>query len=112
MSQAPETDPVRMAYTYYTYGKPRASYDPLAVLYAAYGLGRMFRFGNEFGRNRVEGNGSNWWDWNEKEHQQFFLRLDVSNETAAAEIDALFLRAATEYQKPQGMKPAYVHEEL
>ncbi|KAL1845753.1 hypothetical protein Daus18300_014455 [Diaporthe australafricana] len=97
MDDGPAADPVRRAYTYYTYGLTpgRASWDPLAVLYAICGLGALFRRGNDFGYNHVEsGNGSNYWVWDERVTNQSFLRLAVPNETAAAEVDRLFLNGA------------------
>ncbi|KAJ8115846.1 hypothetical protein ONZ43_g4573 [Nemania bipapillata] len=94
MAEAPETDPVRMAYIYYSYFTPRSSWDPLTVLYAIHGLGDLFTFGNEFGYNHVEDNGANAWVWDQKVRNQFFLRLKSDNETAAAELDRLFLQGA------------------
>ena len=95
MSVGPSTDPTRMAYIYYTYCKPRASWDPLTILYAINGLGSMFRFGNKFGYNHVEAaDGSNKWARDQNAHNQFFLELAVDEETAAAELDRLFLRGA------------------
>lgn len=74
MAEGPETDPVRKAYIYYSYYKPRPSWDPLAVLYAIYGLGDLFDYGNEYGYNRVEVDGSNRWVWDERVRNQFFRR--------------------------------------
>ncbi|KAI0878436.1 inosine/uridine-preferring nucleoside hydrolase [Hypoxylon argillaceum] len=94
MAEAPETDPVRMAYIYYTYNTSRASWDPLTVLYAIHGLGDLFTFGNEYGYNHVEANGSNRWVWDREVQNQFFLRLKPDEESAAAELDRLFLQGA------------------
>lgn len=94
MSAGPRTDPVRMAYAWYTYYAPRSSWDPLAVLYAIHGLGDLFRFGNEYGYNHVEPDGTNRWVWDETARKQHFLRLKVDNETAAAEVDRLLLLGA------------------
>ncbi|KFY08669.1 hypothetical protein V492_06026 [Pseudogymnoascus sp. VKM F-4246] len=94
MSAGPKTDPVRMAYIYYSYYVPASSWDPLAILYAIGGLGALFEYGNEYGYNHVEGNGENQWVWNQHVKNQFFLRLKVSNETAAEELDRLFLQGA------------------
>lgn len=94
MSEGPKTDPVRMAYIYYSYCIPRSSWDPLAVLYAMNGLGDLFKFGNDYGYNHVEANGANRWVWDQQVRNQFFLRLKADNETAAAELDRLFLQGA------------------
>jgi len=96
MSHGPETDPVRQAYIYYSYFSPRPSWDALAVLYALHGLGELFEFGNEggYGYNHVESDGTNQWVWDETRRDQKYLRLKVSNVTAAAEIDRLLLKGA------------------
>ncbi|OBT98354.1 hypothetical protein VE01_03037 [Pseudogymnoascus verrucosus] len=94
MSAGPKTDPVRMAYIYYSYYEPTSSWDPLATLYAIGGLGELFKYGNEYGYNHVNANGANRWVWDRKVQNQFFLRLKVSNETAAQELDRLFLKGA------------------
>ncbi len=99
LARGPEGDPVRRAYRLYGYGKPRPSWDPLAVWYAVYGLGGLFVVGNEGGRNFVEGDGGNRWVWegeNEggRSGRQVFLRLAVGNETAAEVVDGLFLEGA------------------
>ncbi|KAI0816355.1 inosine/uridine-preferring nucleoside hydrolase [Xylaria sp. FL0064] len=94
MSEGPSTDPARMAYIYYTYYTPRSSWDPLTVLYAINGLGDLFEFGNEYGYNRVGADGSNQWVWDQEVRNQFFLRLAVDEETAAEELDRLFLQGA------------------
>jgi len=94
MLDGPKADPVRMAYIYYLYYEPRSSWDPLTILYAMNGLGDLFEYGNEFGYNHVRPNGWNEWVWDESVRNQFFLRLKVDNETAAAEVDRLFLRGA------------------
>lgn len=94
MSAGPKTDPVRMAYIYYSYYEPTSSWDPLATLYAIGRLGELFKYGNEYGYNHVNANGANRWVWDRKVQNQFFLRLKVSNETAAQELDRLFLKGA------------------
>ncbi|KAK5632037.1 hypothetical protein RRF57_007751 [Xylaria bambusicola] len=94
MSEGPSTDPARMAYIYYTYYSPRQSWDPLTLLYAMNGLGSLFQFGNENGYNHVEADGTNRWVWDEKVQSQFFLKLAVDEETAAAELDRQFLEGA------------------
>lgn len=94
VAQGPHTDPVRKAYMYYSLLEPRSSWDPLAVLYAARGLGNMFEFGDEYGRNTIFENGSNQWIWDESVTNQHFLRLRMSNETAARELDRLYLKGA------------------
>jgi hypothetical protein len=94
MAHGPEGDPVRRAYIWYGYYRPLAAWDPLAVWYAIHGLGGLFEYGNEEGYNVVEADGSNRWVWDGRVRNQFFLRLRVGNETAAAEIDRLFLEGA------------------
>ncbi|KAI0909839.1 inosine/uridine-preferring nucleoside hydrolase [Ustulina deusta] len=94
MSEGPSTDPARMAYIYYTYYARRPSWDPLTVLYAINGLGGLFQFGNEYGYNHVAADGANQWVWDQEVRNQFFLRLAVDEETAAAELDRLFLQGA------------------
>ena len=99
MTEGPKADPVRMAYIYYTHFKPRPSWDPLTVLYAINGLGGLFKFGNEYGYNHVETNGTNHWVRDEQVKNQFFLRLKVDNETAAAEVDQLLLQGALSFSR-------------
>ncbi|KAI0971673.1 inosine/uridine-preferring nucleoside hydrolase [Xylaria arbuscula] len=99
MSEGPNTDPVRMAYIYYTYFTPRPSWDPLTVLYAIDGLGDLFTFGNEDGYNHIDAGGANRWIWDQEVRNQFFLRLRVDEETAAAELDRLFLEGAVSVTK-------------
>lgn len=94
MNEGPISDPVRMAYIYYSYYTPRASWDPLAVLYAIHGLGDLFKLGNDYGYNHIELDGTNRWVWDTKSRNQYFLRLKASNETAAAEVDRLFLQGS------------------
>ena len=106
MSKGPETDPVRMAYIYYSYGTPRGSWDPLTVLYAANGLCDLFEFGNEYGHNHIEPDGTNRWIWDSQTTNQFFLRLKASPETATAEVDRLFLEGADTFPKrPESKTP-------
>jgi hypothetical protein len=95
MTSGPEHDPVRWAYIWYSYYQPRASWDPLAVLYAIHGLGDIFELGNEYGYNHVDPkNGTNTWIWDESRRNQFFLRLKKRNETVAARVDELFLQGS------------------
>ncbi|KAI1180089.1 inosine/uridine-preferring nucleoside hydrolase [Nemania sp. FL0916] len=94
MSKGPVSDPVRMAYIYYTYYAPRPSWDPLTVLYAIHGLGDWFEFGNEYGYNHVDVDGANRWVWDETVQNQFFLKARADDETIATELDRLFLEAA------------------
>ncbi|OAA80777.1 inosine/uridine-preferring nucleoside hydrolase [Akanthomyces lecanii RCEF 1005] len=94
MANGPRSDPVRKAYICYTFLQPQSSWDPLTVLYAMNGLGDVFRFGNEYGYNYIEANGSNRWVWDKEARKQSFLRLKVDDATAAAEVDRLFLRGA------------------
>lgn len=104
MADGPKSDPVRMAYVYYTFFNPQSSWDPLAVLYAIDGLGDLFQFGNEYGYNHVEPDGSNRWVWDETARNQFFLRLKVDNATAAAEVDRLFLEGALSFADQRASK--------
>ncbi|KAK8039514.1 inosine/uridine-preferring nucleoside hydrolase [Apiospora rasikravindrae] len=100
MVEGPATDPVRQAYLWYTYGAPRPSWDPLTVLFAMDGgVGELFEYGNEIGYNHVFANGSNAWMYDEAVTDQRFLKLRVSNETAAAELDRLFLVGANSVGK-------------
>lgn len=96
MQEGPEADPVRQAYEWYTYGAARPSWDPLTVLFAMGDSepGHLFEYGNEFGYNHVFANGSNEWVYDEAVTDQRFLKLRVSNETAAAELDRLYLVGA------------------
>lgn len=94
MDHGPKEDPVRQAYIYYTFWTSRSSWDPLAVLYAIHGLGSLFEFGAERGYNRIEADGANRWVDDGEAHNQFVLRLKARNETAAKEVDRLFLRGA------------------
>jgi hypothetical protein len=94
MSDGPKNDPVRAAYVYYTYNKPRYSWDPLTVLYVMHGLGDLFEYGNEFGYNEVSANGSNRWVYDENVQDQHWLTLKVDNNTAGAKLDELLLEGA------------------
>lgn len=89
-----DPDPVGAAYRWYTYGRPRESWDPLAVTYAIEGKGELFRFGNEAGYNKIEPDGSNHWVDNDSITNQHWLVLKVDNATAAAELDRLYLEGA------------------
>jgi inosine-uridine nucleoside N-ribohydrolase len=100
MAKGPKTDPVRMAYIYYSYLTARSSWDPLTVLYAMEGLGELFQFGNEYGYNHIEADGANRWVWDKNVRNQFFLRLKVDNATAAAEVDRLLLHGADSAVNP------------
>lgn len=94
MNEGPASDPVRMAYIYYTFFAGRSSWDPLTVLYAMHGLGDLFELGNEYGYNFIEPNGTNRWVWDESRTNQHFLRLKVDNVTAAANLDKLYYEGA------------------
>lgn len=95
MEHGPPSDPVRAAYRYYTYGEPRQSWDPLTILYAIGGLGDTFEYGAESGFNRVDAaDGSNQWVPDASVTTQRWLKLKVSNATAAATLDRLYLDAA------------------
>ncbi|KAI0118910.1 inosine/uridine-preferring nucleoside hydrolase [Nemania sp. FL0031] len=112
MAEGPETDPVRMAYVWYSYYTPRSSWDPLAVLYAIHGLGDLFKFGNEYGYNYVEPNGSNRWIWDQEMRNQFFLRLETDEDTAAKKLDQMFLQGALSVAKRRSMPMRPAHDEL
>jgi hypothetical protein len=99
MSQGPETDPVRKAYIYYGYGKSLSSWDPLTILYAVNGLDELFKRGNEFGYNHLQANGSNRWIDDEQRKSQQFIKLKISNESAAARLDHILLDTARRFAK-------------
>lgn len=93
--EGPENDPVKAAYRWYTgYNVSRESWDPLAVLYACKGFGDLFEYANESGYNFVHPDGSNVWVEDETRTDQHWLRLKVDNETAARELDRLYLEGA------------------
>ncbi|KAK1985467.1 inosine/uridine-preferring nucleoside hydrolase [Colletotrichum cereale] len=94
LAEGPASDPVRQAYIYYNFYKPRESWDPLTVLYAMQGLGEVFEYGNEKGHNFVYANGSNEWVYDGNVTNQFWLNLKVDNVTAAAALDKLYLEGA------------------
>lgn len=112
MTNGPSTDPVKAAYEWYKYedsivslifsllithsgyNNSRFSWDPLTVLYAAQGKGRMFEFGAHGGHNHVYPNGSNIWRNLSSTYPQHYLRLSVSNATAGEVLDDLYLRGA------------------
>jgi hypothetical protein len=97
-----EDDPVRMGYIYYGFGKPLPSWDPLTVLYVANGLGSLFEIGHDRGYNNILANGTNEWVYDGTEKKQQYLRLRTSNDTAAAELDRLFMDAAESFSKHTG----------
>ncbi|KAF5520905.1 Pyrimidine-specific ribonucleoside hydrolase RihA [Colletotrichum aenigma] len=94
LAGGPATDPVRQAYVYYNFYRPRESWDPLTVVYAIQGLGDLFEYGNEFGYNHVFANGSNEWVYDQSVTDQFWLKLKVDNVTAADALDKLYLEGA------------------
>jgi hypothetical protein len=118
MEKGPTADPVRMAYIYYTHNTSRSSWDPLTIMYAVNGLGNLFEYGNDHGYNHIETNGTNRWIWDAERENQFFLRLKIDNETAAAELDRLFLKGAIQFSKQPASKASLreslpmAHEEL
>jgi hypothetical protein len=95
-------DPIRMAYIYYGFGEPLPSWDPLCILYVANGLGRMFEVAEGRGYNKINANGSNEWVFDGTLKGRQYLKLKVGNETAAAELDRLFLVAAERFSKHAG----------
>lgn len=94
MARGPPRDPVRAAYTYYTYNTSRFSWDPLTMVYAIDGLGMLFEFGNDVGYNFVHANGSNVWVVDEGISNQHWLKLKVDNVTAARSLDQLIFDAS------------------
>ncbi|KAK3990131.1 inosine-uridine preferring nucleoside hydrolase-domain-containing protein [Cladorrhinum sp. PSN332] len=95
MAEGPGGNPASMAYKWYTYGEPRASWDPLTVLYAIDGLdGDLFEYGNEVGYNFLNADGSNEWVYEQGVKNQHFLRLKVSREQASEEVERRLLNAA------------------
>ncbi|GKT45169.1 pyroglutamyl-peptidase 1 [Colletotrichum spaethianum] len=94
LADGPLSDPVRQAYIYYNFYKPRESWDPLTVLYAMKGLGDIFEYGNINGHNFVYANGSNEWLFDGNVTNQFWLNLKVDNVTAAAALDKLYLEGS------------------
>ncbi|KAI6353095.1 hypothetical protein MCOR25_009177 [Pyricularia grisea] len=100
MEKGPASDPVRAAYSYYTHRlTARMSWDPLTMMYAIHGLGDLFEFANDDGGyNRVNAtDGSNEWVDDASVTNQRWLKLKVSNETAAAELDRLYLEGAIRF---------------
>jgi len=94
-SRGPPNDLVASAYKWYTGGKPRESWDPLAMLYAIEGLGDVFEAGNNGGYNSVDPKtGRNEWVDKPAGTRHEYLRLKVSSGDAAARLDSLYLDAA------------------
>jgi len=62
------------------------------MLYAVTGLGDTFKFGNQYGYNRVHRDGSNSWVLDPKARSQKWIELAdvVSNVTVAAILDNLY----------------------
>ncbi|KAK0385670.1 hypothetical protein NLU13_6847 [Sarocladium strictum] len=99
LDNGPKNDPAKRAYFWYNYGQPRESWDPLTVLYGVEGLGCMFEYEGEGGRNYVFPNGSNEWRYGEAgddgmRGEQRWLKLKVKNETGGAKLDELYLRGS------------------
>jgi hypothetical protein len=99
LRRGPSSDPVAHAYRWYTYGAPRESWDPLAVLYAiegtACGGGRVFEYANKSGYNSVDAaDGTNAWVEDPARTDQHWLRLCTSSEQVAAALDRMYLRGA------------------
>jgi hypothetical protein len=109
MLDGPTTDPVRMAFIYYSYYKPVSSWDPLTLLYAAYGLGNLFTVGNENGGyNHINPDGSNRWVDGPSKQKQRYLRLKVSHAEAASVLDQKYMEGAIKFAKnrPAHQPPA------
>jgi hypothetical protein len=65
------------------------------------GLAYWYEYGNENGYNHVFPNASNIWIEDKSRTSQHFLKLKVSNETVAVEINRLLLRGAWKYAKDE-----------
>jgi hypothetical protein len=63
------------------------------VLYACQGLGEIFEYEGMRGYNYVFPNGSNEWVYG-VEKEQRYLKLQVSNVSAANELERLYLKRA------------------
>jgi hypothetical protein len=63
----------------------------LAVEYAIHGLGEIFEYGNMFGHNQVDADGSNHWVFDAKVTNQHWLKLKVSDLMAASKLDKRLL---------------------
>ncbi len=68
-------------------------------MYAASGLGSMFEVAEDCGYNKINADGSNEWVYDGIPKGRRYLKLKASNETAAAELDRLFLVAARTFSK-------------
>lgn len=89
-----------VGYSFSGFNRSRSSWDPLAVLYAIEGPGKTFRLAGDGGHNVVTENGKNGWVQGRGEFAQAYLKL-VSNETAAARLEDLFIQGAANSVKTQ-----------
>ncbi|PLB46254.1 inosine/uridine-preferring nucleoside hydrolase [Aspergillus steynii IBT 23096] len=93
-------DPVMTAYWWKNgYNRSQESCDPLTMLYAIEGPGEMFEYAGTDGLNSVFLDGINVWVEAKGDYKQAYLKLKVSNETAAARLDDLFVQGAALYAK-------------
>ncbi|RYN15610.1 hypothetical protein AA0119_g10037 [Alternaria tenuissima] len=96
----PPNDPVKSAWEWYgSYNKSEYSWDFLTMVYAGRGLDRLFEYGNNNGYNYLYPNGTNVWVEDERRTSQHYLKLKISNETVAQEMDNLLLRGAWVHAK-------------
>ncbi|KAK2598162.1 hypothetical protein QQS21_005713 [Conoideocrella luteorostrata] len=95
-TRGPANDPVKAAYRWYSgYNNSRESWDPLTMLYAIYGLGDIFAYGNKCGYNLVYPNGTNVWQLGKKaDGIHHYLKLKISPPLAGALLDQLYLKGA------------------
>jgi hypothetical protein len=104
----PPNDPVKASFEWWGgYNVSQYSWDHMTMVYAAGGLeglgelGNWFEYGNVNGYNHVFPNISNIWVEDESRTSQHFLKLKVSNETVAVEMDRLLLRGAWKHAENQ-----------
>ena len=93
LSGPPDISPVQAAYRWSTgCDTEGGSWDQVTMLYAVTGLGDRFRFGNQYGYNRVHRDGSNSWVLDPKVRNQKWIELadGVSNTTVGTILDDLY----------------------
>ncbi|KAE8415040.1 glycosyl hydrolases family 28-domain-containing protein [Aspergillus pseudocaelatus] len=93
--EGPVGDPVKAAYRWYTgYNTSRSSWDPLTVLYAIEGRGKMFAYADERGHNYVYPDGRNEWLPGNPLSPQRYLKLRMSETQAGDFLDDFYLDTA------------------
>jgi hypothetical protein len=104
----PPNDPVKAAFQWWGgYNISQYSWDHMTMVYAAGGLdgvgnlGDWFEYGNVNGYNHVFPNITNVWVEDPSRASQHFLKLKVSNETVAVEMDRLLLRGAWKHAEDE-----------